>query len=210
MFSMRLIIGIIFLLLINVKYSLANHKFTCNHFTEKYEKKFSLPNKLLTSISLVESGKKVGDKFTSWPWTLNVDGKSKFFESKDQTLSFLKSNYKKKKNIDVGCMQISLKYHFKNFKNLEHALDPESNVRYGAKFLKSLYKRHRTWNEAISRYHSSNIPKKNKYLEKVKHYWSELRQKKKYIEIGNLRKKRDEKIEYYREILSKNKYSNKI
>ena len=92
MFSMRLIIGIIFSLLINVKYSLANHKFTCNHFTEKYEKKFSLPNKLLTSISLVESGKKVGDKFTSWPWTLNVEGKSKFFESKDQTLSFLKLN----------------------------------------------------------------------------------------------------------------------
>ena len=33
-------------------------------------------------------------------------------------------------------MQISLKYHAKEFDNLEDILDPENNVEYGAKFLK--------------------------------------------------------------------------
>ena len=55
-------------------------------------------------------------------------------------------------------MQISLKYHAKEFEYLEDILDPENNVEYGAKFLRSLYNRHKSWNEAISRYHSS-IPK---------------------------------------------------
>ena len=38
-------------------------------------------------------------------------------------------------------MQISLKYHINEFKNLNNILDPEHNVKYAAKFLKSLYKK---------------------------------------------------------------------
>ena len=46
----------------------------CNYLTEKYGKIYNLPNKLLTSIALVESGVKK-DEFKSWPWTLIVYGK---------------------------------------------------------------------------------------------------------------------------------------
>ena len=77
-------------LLLN-KNSLAS--ISCNQYTEKIAKEYKIPNKLLTSISLVESGLKKGNNFVSWPWTLNVSGKSKFFESKDETISFLKKNY---------------------------------------------------------------------------------------------------------------------
>ena len=63
-------------------------------------------------------------------------------------------------------MQISLKYHGQNFKNFNQILDPENNVKYAAKFLRSLYSKHKTWNEAISRYHSSVPKRKMRYLKK--------------------------------------------
>ena len=185
-------------LLLN-KNSLAS--ISCNQYTEKIAKEYKIPNKLLTSISLVESGLKKGENFVSWPWTLNVSGKSKFFKSKDETLIFLKKNYDKKKNIDVGCMQISLKYHGQNFKNFNQILDPKNNVEYAAKFLKSLYSKHKTWNEAISRYHSSIPKRKVKYLKKVHSYWSDLRQKKikmdVVVELEEM-SKRERKIKYFR------------
>ena len=142
---------------------------SCNQYTEKIAKEYKIPNKLLTSISLVESGLKKGENFVSWPWTLNVSGKSKFFESKDETVSFLKKNYNKKKNIDVG--------------------------------LRSLYTKHKTWNEAISRYHSSIPKRKKKYLKKVQDYWADLRQKKiktdVVVELDEITK-RERKIKYFR------------
>ncbi len=173
----------------------------CNQYTEKIAKEYKIPNKLLTSISLVESGLKRGENFVSWPWTLNVSGKSKFFESKDETISFLKNNYNKKKNIDVGCMQISLKYHGENFESFNQLLDPINNIQYAAKYLRSLYTKHKTWNEAISRYHSSIPKRKKRYLKKVQDYWSGLRQKKiktdVVVELDEITK-RERKIKYFR------------
>ena len=60
--------------------------YDCLYLTEKYGKEFKLPNKLLTSISFVESGLKKNKKYISWPWTLNVDGKSKYFDTKQEAL----------------------------------------------------------------------------------------------------------------------------
>ncbi len=179
--------------------------FDCEYFTEKYGKEFKLPNKLLTSIALVESGIKKKGNFVSWPWTLNVDGRSKYFKGKDQALKFLKENYLKKKNIDVGCMQISMKFHRKKFESLEKILDPESNVKYAATYLKKLFKQHRTWNEAVSRYHSSIPERKKKYLHKVQNYWSKLRQKKLPTKPRS-RSLNTEKVEYFRKQLAKQKF----
>jgi len=45
-------------LLINFKPTYSNSLTNCFNFTEKYGKQFNIPDKLLTSISLVESGDK--------------------------------------------------------------------------------------------------------------------------------------------------------
>ena len=163
----------------------------CNHLTEKYGKIYNLPNKLLTSIALVESGIKKSE-FKSWPWTLNVSGKSMYFDNKLETLEYLQSNINLKKSIDVGCMQINTKYHLKNFKDLSHLVEPEENVKYAAIFLRKLYKKHKSWNEAVSRYHSSIPKRKKNYLKKVHTYWYDLRQRK--IIIKNSYYKRDVKV----------------
>tara|TARA_Y100000994_G_C15592855_1_gene401334 strand:+ start:331 stop:945 length:615 start_codon:yes stop_codon:yes gene_type:complete len=179
--------------------------YDCLYLTEKYGKEFKLPNKLLTSISFVESGLKKNKKYISWPWTLNVDGKSKYFDTKQEALEYLRQNNSKTKNIDVGCMQISTKFHAKEFENLNQILDPVANVKYAAKLLRELYKVHKTWNEAISRYHSS-VPKRKKiYLHKVYSFWNKLRQKK--ISTSQLSEtKTNKKIEYFRKELRKQSY----
>ena len=82
-------------LLIYFKPVYSNSTTDCFNFTEKYGKQFNIPDKLLTSISLVESGIKKNNRFISWPWTLNVAGKSKFFDNKNDELNFLKKKYKK-------------------------------------------------------------------------------------------------------------------
>ena len=174
----------------------------CNYLTEKYGKIYNLPNKLLTSIALVESGIKKSE-FKSWPWTLNVSGKSMYFDNKSETIKYLKSNINLKKSIDVGCMQINTKYHLKNFKDLSHLVEPEENVKYAATFLLKLYKKHKSWNEAVSRYHSSIPKRKKNYLKKVYTYWNDLRQRKIVIKNSYINRDDKAKIKFFREILKK-------
>ena len=178
----------------------------CNYLTEKYGKIYKLPQKLLTSIALVESGVKKNEKpFQSWPWTLNVSGKSIYFDSKFEILEYLKENINKKKSIDVGCMQINTSYHLKNFKDLSHIIEPEENVKYDAIFLSKLYKRYKSLNEAVSRYHSSIPKRKKRYLKKVHTYWNDLRQKKIIINSKYDDQYQKEQIRYFRQILENEK-----
>ena len=173
----------------------------CQIYTEKYNKMYSLPNKLLTSISLVESGIIEGKSINPWPWALNINGKSKYFDNKKDTLIFLKESLPKNRNIDIGCMQINYKFHGHNFKNLDHILNPEENVKYAAEFLKKLFKRHKSWNEAISRYHSSEPTRKKRYLIKVRNFWDKLRQKKIHINHSSNQNLDKKKIKYFRNLL---------
>ncbi len=174
----------------------------CNFYTEKFGKKFNLPTNLLTSISLVESGiKKENKNFSSWPWTLNVEGKPIYFDTKEDVINYLEQN-KDKKSIDVGCMQINTKYHMSNFNSFAQMIEPEENVRYAAFFLAKLFKRHKSWNKAISRYHSSNPNKQRKYLKKVYSFWNNLRQKKIIVKTEFVEKNRDQ-IEFFKNVLDK-------
>ena len=74
----------------------------CQIYTEKYNKKYRLPNKLLTSISLVESGVIEGNTVNLWPWALNVNGKSKYFNNKKSTLRFLRESLQKIEILILG------------------------------------------------------------------------------------------------------------
>ena len=55
---MRLLGKVIVLFFLNFSFVYSNNVSNCFYYTEKYGKEFNLPYKLLTSISLVESGLK--------------------------------------------------------------------------------------------------------------------------------------------------------
>lgn len=126
---------------------------------------------LLQTISAVESGRwdNLQNRYVAWPWTVNVKGKGYYYASRDEALDAIKKFQKQGINsIDVGCMQINLRFHGKEFSSVEDALDPLKNVKYSAKFLRSLYSRNgNNWEKAAQKYHSGNPKKGNAYTKKL-------------------------------------------
>lgn len=173
---------LLFLYIFIFFFSNKSHVFSeniCSSSMDLIEKKYMIPHKLLVAISLTETGRTVDGSYVSWPWSLNVSGQSFVFENKESTERFLKEKIENEvNNIDIGCMQINYRYHKKSFEDLNSFLDPDKNVEWAAKFLVSLHKKYKSWNTAISRYHSSNPIRMKKYLSKVHKNWKIERQKK--------------------------------
>jgi hypothetical protein len=129
----------------------------CLDAIAKQEAQYGMPAGLLKAIARVESsGSPYGDIAKPWPWTLNVGGAGHYFPNKDAAVAALTA-YKAESdvNIDVGCMQISLRHHPNAFPDLATALDPAANVAYGALFLAALHDKSGDWMIAAGNYHSS-------------------------------------------------------
>jgi hypothetical protein len=129
----------------------------CLDAIAKQEAQYGMPAGLLKAIARVESsGSPYGDVSKPWPWTLNVGGAGHYYPDKVAALTALQA-YKAESdvNIDVGCMQISLRHHPNAFADLAAALDPASNVAYGALFLAALHDRSGDWMIAAGDYHST-------------------------------------------------------
>tara|TARA_Y100000589_G_scaffold156385_1_gene148955 strand:- start:877 stop:1611 length:735 start_codon:yes stop_codon:yes gene_type:complete len=149
--------------------ALLANKYDCIIAAKKYEEIYGIPENLLLSVSLTESGRKIKNgEFISWPWTINRKGKGKFFDNKVTAINYVKEYTKNgKKNIDLGCMQVNFMYHPNAFKNFYEAFDPDKNVEWAANMLKSLYAKFGTWETAVGYYHSYRKSKRKKYSQKV-------------------------------------------
>lgn len=143
----------------------------CTVAAQQFEKKYQIKKHLLSTITNVESGRwnQERQRNTAWPWTVNAQGKGRFFETKQQAVNEVKKlQAAGVKSIDVGCMQINLAYHPDAFEDLEEAFNPYKNVEYGAKFLKKLYaQKGNDWNKAATAYHSSLPKKARRYAQKL-------------------------------------------
>lgn len=147
----------------------------CNQHIAMEEKHHGIPMHLLKAISLVESGKNVNGNFITWPWTINVEGKGYIFKTKHEAIKAVRMHKAEgRTSIDVGSMQINLKHHPHAFKSLEEAFDPQLNIAYGAKFLKSLYEKSGNWHTAVAYYHSASPKFHNTYKQKVLRNWNRL------------------------------------
>ncbi len=158
--------------------SLSSDYKICDEIAEAVEKSRGLPQNILTSISLVEAGRKQKNgKLSPWPWSLNHAGTSLFFDKRSDALKYLNKNITKKfQNIDVGCMQVNVKWHRRNFDSFAEMLDPRKNIQYAASFLVKLKKRYGSWEKAIKHYHSSTERLNVKYYAKVREVWSSKEQ----------------------------------
>lgn len=150
----------------------------CSLVAAGMESKYGIKTHLLQTISSVETGRwdYNKEKFISWPWTINVNGKGQHFNTKEEAVAEVKRlQANGTKNIDVGCMQISLKYHSDAFNSLEDAFEPEINVEYSAKFLKKLYNIRQDWQKAAMDYHSKIPSKGQKYRKKLVERYDEMK-----------------------------------
>lgn len=147
---------------------------SCIQHISTNEAKHNIPNSLLQTIAKVESGHP-GKKGTPWPWTINVEGKGYFYDTKAEAIAAVKKfQAAGKRSIDVGCMQINLHHHPQAFSDLNMAFEPEHNTAYAAEFLSKLNSTHGSWKKAVQRYHSSGTHG-IKYGKNVFRLWAEER-----------------------------------
>ena len=153
----------------------------CQIAVDKAEKNYQIKSNLLQTIASVESGRwnAQAGRRVAWPWTVHANGKGRYYNSKEEAIAAVKNLQQNGiTNIDVGCMQINLKYHGDAFANLDEAFDPEKNVAYSAKFLRQLYKRNKqNWTKTAMHYHSRNLRKGTNYKNRLeKHYAQYVRE----------------------------------
>jgi len=142
----------------------------CGAQTTAIEQQKNIPKNLLTAISLAEAGRWNPDTKANiaWPWTVTYDGKGRFFDSKQEAQAEVEIALTDGvRNVDVGCMQINLKYHPDAFASLSDAFDPATNTAYAANFLKSIQAKNKNWALATGVYHSSTKDKALKYRRRV-------------------------------------------
>ena len=226
LFKPSILFTLIFLSLINETFADDIKKLNlCEKIIKNIELQTDIPKGLLLGIGKAEAIRKLNNKYIIWPWTINHAGKSLFFDTKKQMTNYVFKNLQKNDlNIDVGCMQINIKWHKNNFKKIADMFEVSPNISYAASFLLQLKKKHGSWDKAIKHYHSSD-PKKNiPYLIKVKSFWKRLEGKKiikaKNIKHESVKKtnttsisnmikerqpylfKRIEKVKFFRDIFS--------
>ena len=145
----------------------------CETVSSEAERAFSLPAGILRSIAQVESGRKTTNgNYRSWPWTINDNGKGLFFDTRQSAVNYIKKQTElDNSGIDIGCMQISVKWHSEAFSSPESIIDPYTNIAYAAMFLEELYQTHGEWDLAIKHYHSADSRKNVPYLQKVNAVW---------------------------------------
>lgn len=148
----------------------------CDIAAHRAAQNTGVPIGILLSIARVETGRAKDGQFAPWPWSANVSGKGYFFDTADAAMAFADDLLAKgNANFDVGCFQINLRWHSKNFGSLQEAFDPELNAAYAAQFLTELRQSEGSWAAAVAAYHSRTPDLANGYLQKVKATWNKIR-----------------------------------
>lgn len=150
----------------------------CAREIRHQERAHGIPQHLLAAIALTESGRWDPSRKESfaWPWTVMAEGKGRFLPSKDDAVATVRRlQAEGVRNIDVGCMQINLRYHPDAFADLEQAFDPAANAGYAATYLAALFRETGSWERAAARYHSATPEYAVPYLERVKALWARVR-----------------------------------
>jgi transglycosylase-like protein with SLT domain len=126
--------------------------------------KTGVPVTILQAISLTETGRKKNGEFAPWPWTVNMEGKGVWFDSRQAAFDYATKNFDRgARSFDVGCFQLNFRWHGKAFPSLEAMFDPNANAIYAAKYLLTLYAEMGNWESAVGAYHSRTPKLANKY-----------------------------------------------
>jgi len=156
---------------------------TCITAIAHQERAKGIPHGLLQAISLAESGRWFADtgkargEIIAWPWTVTTGGKGHFLPNRVDAVAFVQSlQADGVENIDVGCMQINLKYHPDAFSSIEQAFDAHINATYAANFLKARHAVSKSWILAAGDYHSTTPELNQGYRAKVTKLWKRTTQ----------------------------------
>jgi hypothetical protein len=129
----------------------------CSQAIAAAEAGSGLPPGLLRAIAQVETGRRApGGGIQPWPWSYNAAGEGRYAASRAEAITeVLALQARGVRSVDIGCMQVNLLHHPDAFPSVEAGFDPETNVRYAVRFLRSLHARSGDWAQATAQYHSA-------------------------------------------------------
>ena len=127
----------------------------CTSLIIDAEKRYNIPEGLLLAIALTESG----SHGHPYPYAMNIGGRP-YLAPNNETMANVINRYMSagQNSIDVGCMQINIKYHARRFSSPYDLLDSATNVDYGARYLTELAVASNSWQDAVMTYHNKNNP----------------------------------------------------
>ena len=129
------------------------------------QERYGIPDNILLGIGLQEAGTRRGGALTVWPWAVNAAGEGRLFEDRASAMDWVRERQAAGvRSIDVGCMQINLRWHPDAFQSLEEGFDPRIGADYAARFLLALRKQTGSWALAAGSYHSFTPEKRDIYL----------------------------------------------
>lgn len=131
-------------------------------YLERASSRWGLSPLLVRTVMDVES--------SSYPWTVNVDGKDHYPKKREEALRIIRSALNKGKSVDVGLMQINSYWLRKLQLSFDVVLDPAVNLTVGAWILAQELKRYGNNWKGIGSYHtpaSRNPVRAKKYAERV-------------------------------------------
>ena len=130
-----------------------------------------VPLSVLKAISLNETGRRHGGVMRPWPWTVNMEGKGVWFDTRDAALAYVYKHFKRgARSFDLGCFQINYKWHGKAFNSIEDMFDPKKNALYAARFLLELYGEKGNWGAAAGAYHSRTEKYASRYRKRFERF----------------------------------------
>lgn len=136
----------------------------CEHAAQKVASESGVPLSVLRAISLNETGRSRKGKFHPWPWTVNMEGVGKWFDTYEDAKSYVDNHFERgARSFDVGCFQINYRWHHQAFSSIEQMFEPLANARYAAKFLSELHEEFGSWPKAAGAYHSRTPKYASKY-----------------------------------------------
>ena len=136
----------------------------CDNAAFQASQETGVPLEVLRTITRTETGRARNGRLEPWPWTVNMEGKGRWFASEDEARTYVFKHFKRgARSFDVGCFQINYRWHGQAFNSIDQMFDPLANARYAANFLKSLHAETGNWSKAAGTYHSRTPVYSNRY-----------------------------------------------
>lgn len=114
-----------------------------------------IPSAVLFAVALQESGVNLRGRHIPWPWTLNVAGQARRFQTREAACANLRRALREvpATRIDAGLGQINVGYQAHRFDQPCDLLDPYRNLAIAAAILREHHTPGDDWLLAIGRYH---------------------------------------------------------
>ena len=139
----------------------------CDRAAEIAAAETGVPLSVLLAIARAETGRRRQGLLAPWPWTVNMEGAGRWFETSAEALAYVeKSRANGSRSFDIGCFQINHLWHGDAFSSVEAMFDPVTNARYAAQFLETLYRDTGSWTTAAGYYHSRTPDRATRYAER--------------------------------------------